>query len=129
MGVVGEFRHVEGRIGSHTCTADCRNGHDGFNSQFDCCFDLAAGMVALVKQDGEVVGAKDGLGSSDHVSHGLGIVVVRYFEVDGNVVFGISGGLDVVGDFGDVVSYDHLPTVGVGGGDLFLIAVVQPLTK
>ncbi len=94
-------------------------------------------MISIDKQGGELVGTQDGLGSSDHVLHGFGVVVVGYFEVNGDVMPGIGGGLDdcpersrrVVGHFGDVVSNDHLSAVRIGGGDLLLIAAIEMLMQ
>jgi hypothetical protein len=56
-------------------------------------------------------------------------VLIGYFKINGQVVFGIYLGLNVVGHFSDVVSGNHLPTVGVGGGDLGVSAFFQFLLQ
>jgi len=56
-------------------------------------------------------------------------VLIGYFKINGQVVFGIYLGLNVVGHFSDVVSGNHLPTVGVGGGDLGGSAFFQLLLQ
>lgn len=86
-------------------------------------------MKAFLKQSGKLIGTQDGFGPLDHISHGLGIVVIGYFEVNRNMMLGIGGGLDVIGDFGDVVSDDHLPTVRIGSEELLLITHVQLFMK
>lgn len=42
-------------------------------------------------------------------------------------MFGVHGGLQVVGHLGDVVAHDHVSALRVGGGDLFVFGFSQLL--
>lgn len=44
---------------------------------------------------------------------GFAVVIVGNHIIYGYAVFGIRGGLHIVGHFGNGIAQDHLPTVGV----------------
>ncbi len=83
-------------------------------------------MVALVIECGKIVGPQKSLCPSEHVPHGLVIVVPGHLVIDGDIVFRVDRGLYVVGYLGDVVAHDHLAALWIRCGDLFLSRFLQP---
>ncbi|MBA7538202.1 hypothetical protein ES705_30476 [subsurface metagenome] len=72
-------------------------------------------MITLVIKCGKVIGVQDAFSPLEHITHGLAVIVISDFIVYGYVVLIICGGLNIIGYFCNVITYDHLPAIRIRG--------------
>ena len=76
-------------------------------------------MVTFIIKCSKIICPENALGSPNHITHCLAVILVGYFVVDGNVIFCVNSGLYIIGYFSDIVSYHYLLAIGIRNGDLW----------
>ena len=94
--------HITGkvwRIGCH-----CRNTHQNLNVQSVGYGKLASSVLTFIVKCRKILVTRNRLCPGQHLSHGLAVVFVGYFVINGYVVLIVNCSLHIIGNFGDLVA-------------------------
>ncbi len=94
------------------------HGGKGVHARVMGCPELASRMVSLVVWRGKGVGPQNGLCPSQHIAHGLFVVLVGKLVIDQELVPGIYRCLRGIAYFSNGAPYDLVAAIGVACGYL-----------
>src|SRR4030042_442627 len=86
-------------------------------------------MEAFIIEDCEFICSENAFCPLHHVPHRFGIILVCYFIIDGNVMFGIYRGLYIICYLSDIIADHYQPAFRIRKRDLWLSGFFQLILK